>query len=44
VKTLEDLAEMTVMEFRAIVPEEVVSSDNIEEIIQFAKKNSKEED
>lgn len=44
VKTLEDLAEMTVAEFKVIVPEDVISSVNIEEIIQFAKNNSKEEE
>jgi len=42
VKTIEDLGEMTVSEVRAIVPEEVISKETIEDLINFAKTQSKE--
>ncbi len=40
VKTIEDLGEVTVSEFRQIVPANVVSSEEIEALISFAKKQS----
>ena len=40
VKTIEDLGEVTVSEFRQIVPANIVSSEEIEALISFAKKQS----
>ena len=40
VKTIEDLGEVTVSEFRQIVPANIVSSEEIETLISFAKKQS----
>jgi len=40
VKTIEDLGEVTVSEFRQIVPVNVVSNEEIEALISFAKKQS----
>ncbi len=40
VKTIEDLGEVTISEFRQIVPANVVSSEEIEALISFAKKQS----
>ncbi|MFK7967607.1 MAG: transcription termination factor NusA [Rickettsiaceae bacterium] len=41
VKTIEDLAEMTVEEFRNIVPENNISTKDIEELINFAQSQNK---
>ena len=41
VKTIEDLGEMTVEEFRSIVPENNISTDDIKELVNFAKSQSK---
>ena len=40
VKTIEDLGEVTASEFRQIVPANIVSSEEIEALISFAKKQS----
>ncbi len=40
IKTIEDLGEVTVSEFRQIVPANIVSSEEIETLISFAKKQS----
>ena len=40
VKTIEDLGEVTISEFRQIVPANIVSSEEIETLISFAKKQS----
>jgi N utilization substance protein A len=40
VKTIEDLGEVTVSEFRQIVPANIVSSEEIETLINLAKKQS----
>ncbi len=40
VKTIEDLGEVTISEFRQIVPANIVSSEEIETLINFAKKQS----
>ncbi len=42
VKTIEDLGEVTFTEFRSIVPEAVISSENIEASISFAKEQNQE--
>lgn len=42
VKTIEDLGEVTFTEFRSIVPETVISSENIEALISFAKEQNQE--
>jgi transcription termination/antitermination protein NusA len=42
VKTIEDLGEVTVAEFRSIVPEDVISAENIEALINYAKEKSQE--
>ncbi|MDA9163507.1 transcription termination factor NusA [Rickettsiaceae bacterium] len=44
VKTIEDLGEVTVSEFRSIVPENVISRENIEALINFAKEQGESED
>ncbi len=44
VKTIEDLGEVTVSEFRSIVPENVISRENIEALINFAKERGESED
>ncbi|MDG1436550.1 MAG: transcription termination factor NusA [Rickettsiaceae bacterium] len=44
VKTIEDLAEVTVKEIRSIVPENVISKEEIENLINFAKNNGTEEE
>jgi N utilization substance protein A len=41
VKTIEDLAEITVEEFRSIVPENNISNKDIEELIYFAQSQNK---
>ena len=41
VKTIEDLAEITVEEFRSIVPENNISNKDIEEVIYFAQSQNK---
>lgn len=41
VKTIEDLGEMSVKEFRAIVPESVITLNDIEVLIDFAKGDNK---
>lgn len=41
VKTIEDLGEMSVKEFRAIVPESVITINDIEVLIDFAKGDNK---
>lgn len=38
VKTIEDLAEVTVYEFRGVVPENVIAKEDIEALINFAKE------
>lgn len=43
VKTIEDLAEVTVKEIRSIVPENVISKEEIENLINFAKNNGAED-
>lgn len=43
VKTIEDLAEVSVVEVREIVPDGVISKEDIEELIQFAKERSQSE-
>lgn len=43
VKTLEDLGEMTVVEFRSIVPDNIISKENIEALIAYAKEQEKGE-
>jgi N utilization substance protein A len=43
VKTIEDLAEMTPREFRDIVPENAMSAEDIEALIEFAKGQEKGE-
>lgn len=43
VKTIEDLAEVSVTEVREIVPDGVISKEDIEELIQFAKERSQSE-
>ena len=40
-KTIEDLAEITVEEFRSIVPENNISNKDIEELIYFAQSQNK---
>ena len=40
VKTIEDLGEVTPAEFRGVVPETVISSENIEALINFAKEQT----
>jgi N utilization substance protein A len=40
VKTIEDLGEVTVSEFRSIVPDSVISSENIEALLNYAKEQS----
>ena len=40
VKTIEDLGEVTFDEFRSVVPENVISSENIEALIAFAKEQT----
>jgi N utilization substance protein A len=40
VKTIEDLAEVTVYEFRGIVPENIISKEDIEALISFAKEQN----
>jgi len=42
VKTIEDLGEMSIKEFRDIVPESVVTPSDIEALINFAKNNNKQ--
>ncbi len=41
VKTIEDLAEITIEEFRKIVPEDNISNKDIEELIYFAQSQNK---
>lgn len=41
VKTIEDLAEITIEEFRSIVPENNISNKDIEELIYFAQSQNK---
>jgi N utilization substance protein A len=41
VKTLEDLAEVTVAELRDIVPSEVATKEQLQDLINFAKENIK---
>ena len=41
VKTIEDLGEMTVEEFRNIVPEDNITTEDIEELINFAQAQNK---
>ena len=41
VKTIEDLAEITIEEFRSIVPENNISNKDIEELIYFAQSPNK---
>ena len=43
VKTIEDLAEVTTYEFRGIVPENVITKENIEALINFAKEQESDE-
>lgn len=38
IKTVEDLCEVTFIEFREIVPEHIISSDTIKDLINFANK------
>ncbi len=38
IKTIEDLAEVNLKEFRSIVPEEIITDDNIKALINFAKE------
>lgn len=40
VKTIEDLGEVTPAEFRGVVPKAVISSENIEALINFAKEQT----
>lgn len=42
VKTIEDMGEMTYQEFRNIVPEDVLSREDIEELIEYAKSQNGE--
>ena len=44
VKTIEDMAEVTFAEFRSIVPESAISSENIEALINFAKEQNQEDE
>ena len=44
VKTIEDLGEVTPAEFRGVVPETVISSENIEALINFAKEQAQEQE
>ena len=41
VKTIEDLAEITIEEFRKIVPEDNITNKDIEELIYFAQSQNK---
>ena len=41
VKTIEDLGEMSVEEFRNIVPEDHINTKDIEELISFAQAQNK---
>ena len=43
IKTIEDLAEISIAEFRGIVPEAVISREGIEELINFAKAQDQED-
>jgi len=40
VKNIEDLAEVTISEFREIVPESVMATEDVESLINFAKEQS----
>ncbi len=44
IKTLEDLAEVSIDEFKSIVPDNVMSNEEIINLINFAKDQSKEND
>jgi len=44
VKTIEDMGEVTFAEFRSIVPESAISSENIEALINFAKEQNQEDE
>lgn len=43
VKTIEDLGEMTLREFREIVPDTAISKDEIIQLIEYAKNYAKED-
>lgn len=43
VKTVEDLGEMTYHEFRDIVPDNIISKEEIERLIEYAKNYNKDE-